>query len=587
MLSGFLASRLLYKPWLCAVALAVVFLLLRLPPDFADFLGDTDDATRLLLVRDLLRGTPWSDPSVQGFGVQGPVPLHWSRLLDGVLASLTAGLRLFVSPSIAELTLRALWPVSLYGAFLGLLLSLAQRTEGQAVMLLFAGFFFLNGLVSFAFLPGRIDHHNLQILGTVGGFVWLFAPVISRWEALGAGALLGLALGIGVESFPLQALGYGLLGLITLQQPKLTERLLFGLLGACAVMFLHLLITLGVRKAPLFECDQLTWPLFVVFAGAAFLLLPSLARPSLSRFWILMAGLWGCIGLAALFSSCVTHPFGPLTRELEPLWLKDILETQSLQSFAALDTPLAIGNAVSALLGLLASVVLALSRRDVFSIAYAALVGGAVALAFWQMKFFPYAASLGLLPLAVVVHKFSLSAAAMGPRVMTLLSWRLVALLVGSHAGLLALILSASSLFGTRTELQGLASLQMQHKSCSQASSLAFLQRAPSAALTLTPLNTAPHVVAHTPLHVVAAPYHRLDQSLLLQHALWTSEPIVAVQQLRQNGIRFVLSCSPQVSSVLPPAATLEMALAYRQPPQGLRVWGQNGDLTLWEVIPH
>jgi hypothetical protein len=176
--------------------------------------------------------------------------------------------------------------------------------------------------------------------------------------------------------------------------------------------------------------------------------------------------------------------------------------------------------------------------------------------------------------------------ARVGPKVMTLLSWRLVGIMIGSHASILLLTLGLFQLLFMQNHAQGLAAVQAQHKSCSQRSSLAFLREAPASALTLTPLNTGPHVVAHTPLHVVAAPYHRLDHSLLLQHALWTADPAVAVVMLREHRVRFVLICSPLVTGEAVRPATLEMALARRSPPTGLREWGQSGDLVLWEVIP-
>lgn len=48
-------------------------------------LGDTDDATRLVMVRDMFAGHGWWDQKITR--LQPPVGLymHWSRLLDGGL----------------------------------------------------------------------------------------------------------------------------------------------------------------------------------------------------------------------------------------------------------------------------------------------------------------------------------------------------------------------------------------------------------------------------------------------------------------------------------------------------------------------
>ena len=73
-------------------------------------LGDTDDATRLVMVRELLAGRGWWDQ--HWLRLQPPVGvyMHWSRLLDGGLAGLTLLFRLVLSPADAEYATRIVWP---------------------------------------------------------------------------------------------------------------------------------------------------------------------------------------------------------------------------------------------------------------------------------------------------------------------------------------------------------------------------------------------------------------------------------------------------------------------------------------------
>src|SRR6185312_14768517 len=54
----------------------------------AGALGDTDDAMRLVMVRDLLAGRGWYDQVIWRLQPPHGVLLHWSRLVDGGIAAL-------------------------------------------------------------------------------------------------------------------------------------------------------------------------------------------------------------------------------------------------------------------------------------------------------------------------------------------------------------------------------------------------------------------------------------------------------------------------------------------------------------------
>ena len=51
--------------------------------DIGKTLGDTDDALRLVLVREVLHGRGWYDQLVTRLAPPTGVWMHWSRLLDG------------------------------------------------------------------------------------------------------------------------------------------------------------------------------------------------------------------------------------------------------------------------------------------------------------------------------------------------------------------------------------------------------------------------------------------------------------------------------------------------------------------------
>ena len=118
------ASRPLWV-W-CLVAIAVFALLeLRVDPTrLVTSLGDADDATRLIQVRDLINGASWFDRTLPSIGAPEPLVSHWSRLIDAPLALMLVTFERVMSPATAEFAVRALWPLIV---FLPLLFFLARE----------------------------------------------------------------------------------------------------------------------------------------------------------------------------------------------------------------------------------------------------------------------------------------------------------------------------------------------------------------------------------------------------------------------------------------------------------------------------
>src|SRR5262245_27824807 len=79
-------------------------------PSFWDSLGDTDDAARLVSVRELLAGARWFDTTLARIGAPEPLVSHWSRLIDAPLAAMIALFSPLLGNDGAELATRILWP---------------------------------------------------------------------------------------------------------------------------------------------------------------------------------------------------------------------------------------------------------------------------------------------------------------------------------------------------------------------------------------------------------------------------------------------------------------------------------------------
>src|SRR4030081_1073686 len=74
-------------------------------------LGDTDDAMRLVQLRDFLGGQGWFDLHQPRLGPPAGYDSHWSRLIDAGLAGLFGVVRYFFDAELAERLMRVVWPL--------------------------------------------------------------------------------------------------------------------------------------------------------------------------------------------------------------------------------------------------------------------------------------------------------------------------------------------------------------------------------------------------------------------------------------------------------------------------------------------
>ena len=63
---------------------------------------DSDDAMRLVQVRDFLNGQGWFDLTVKRLAAPEPMIMHWSRIIDVPLAALIRAFALFLTMDSAE-----------------------------------------------------------------------------------------------------------------------------------------------------------------------------------------------------------------------------------------------------------------------------------------------------------------------------------------------------------------------------------------------------------------------------------------------------------------------------------------------------
>ena len=139
---------------------ALVCAILCYGPTVLPGFRDTDDATRLEMVRELLGGQGWYDQAILRLNPPHGVWMHWSRLLDGGIAALLVALRQVMPAIAAEYWTRYAWPLIWIFPAVAAALALARNLGARSAVFLAAAVMLVDLNAYRQFVPGRIDHHN-------------------------------------------------------------------------------------------------------------------------------------------------------------------------------------------------------------------------------------------------------------------------------------------------------------------------------------------------------------------------------------------------------------------------------------------
>src|SRR4029079_11176623 len=169
-----------------------------------------------ITVRELIGGAPWFDTTLPRIGAPEPLVSHWSRLIDAPLVALIIALTPLLGVEQADLVMRFVWPALLFFALALIVAREAHRRAGP-VGAAFAIVLITTSAVALAqFRPGRVDHHNAQILCAVAGLIFLARSPTDKRAGWIAGTLLGLGLAIGYEAIALVVPALALAALVGL-----------------------------------------------------------------------------------------------------------------------------------------------------------------------------------------------------------------------------------------------------------------------------------------------------------------------------------------------------------------------------------
>lgn len=578
-------------PWpillaLC-VAVVAVFAALNIyfKPTLLTAFWDSDDATRLVQVRELLDGASWYDTTLPRFGGAEPLVSHWSRIVDLPLAFMLASFEQAMPQAQAEMATPALWPLMLLVAFTYLMARTIERQGGQKAMLVGLALM-LASYGTQQFLPGRIDHHNAIILCTVIGTLMLGQRLEAPDAGWGAGVLLGLGIAIGYEPIVLTVAALGMAVLFGL----LPRRSLLGPSRAAVTFAATQATAFALTTAPdnfgVIHCDALSLNLVALASVAAIgvcVVQTAETRLSTVAKIIILAGT-GAVGLAlygAMEPACLAGPFGQVDPAVVPLWLSGVSETRSFLMYDLVPEA-AIANALFLAAGVYGGVKLVRAApTDETRFGMAALLI-AIPLAVWQLKFLPYATYLSVPFIAV---GFTLSTAKAARQAPTRSSMAVQVLGLAVIAGAAWLLIGQSQPAQKKFEAQGVT-----FRSCVAPAAMAPLAALPGG-LAVADVDLGPFIVAMTPLSVLSAPYHRIAGAIIAAHDILHASPAEAERRLREAGARYVITCDRYAStkpSRPDPADALQTLLFNGTPPAFLKpvTLGEPTPLRVWRFEP-
>jgi hypothetical protein len=499
-------------------------------------LGDTDDAVRLVSVRDLLHGAPWFDTTLPRIGAPVPLVSHWSRLIDAPLAVSIGVLTPALGSERAELITRILWPAMLMLALQLVFVREAHRRGGAwaAALALIFTMTSITAIVQFS--PGRVDHHNAMIACTVAGLLFLERSLREADAAWPAGVLLGLALAIGYEPIALSVPALAIAAIIGVWTGNTTPAAR-AVTAATATMLAALVVTARWSHWMPIHCDALAVNLPLASGCCAVGLWFARGERQGRAGRLLIAAASAAVGLAlfaALEPACLRGPYGQVSPELLRIWMDSVMETKSVFKIVETNAPLGWSFILFAGAGAFVQVVEARRRADAASALAAAIAVLALILGCWALKLMPYASWLAAMSLAVWV-------ASLRPfRPLSVGVTRCTAALLLSQATMFALVDSVGIVRGAQSPSGPIdAAVGGQ---CVESQSFAPLSSlAPG--LVAADLELGPYIVATSEHRVVATPHHRLQTGILANRAILTAPPEEAVREIRRLGVNYVALC--------------------------------------------
>ena len=579
-------------------ALPVVFLIvatilvIRTMLSPGPLFADTDDAMRLVVVRDFLAGQNWYDLVQHRLDTPFGAEVHWSRLVDLPIATIIYVLTPVLGAAGATIGAAYIWPLTLLAALLFVSAGLARRLLGSAGVLPALILPALSPAIFTEFVPGRIDHHNVEILLTLA-IAWATIEALQRPRfAWLAGVLCGTALAIATESLPAIAAAILVFALLWVIDAKRGVQLRsFGLAFGLAAMA-HLALTRPPSRWLEPACDMISsvyvgGALIVAIAFVVVTLLPTARSPWLRLLLLGGLGTLGLAGLLTLYPQCLAGPYGGVDLWLRQNWLANIAEAKPWTA-SVVDLPvfsLAVGLPVLFGLAAICIRVIRIPQDRGQWLVLLAFLGFAGAIMLLQVR----GARLAVMPavpaaawvIAMAWQRFEHKRGVASTALLVL------ACLAFSGSGIV-LVVAGLSAMKPSGRAQVVATAQADKLPCLLPSAFADLKALPPERI-MTPIDLGSHMLMETPHSVVSAPYHR-DVDGLRDTFDFFSQPIDQARLiLERRGIGLVVTCPAMAEMAgLPDRAPDSFAALAEK--NALPAWlsdvSLGGPLKIYAVLP-
>jgi uncharacterized membrane protein len=302
--------------------------------------SDIDDVLRSAQIHQLLAHGRWFDLTIAGIDMPGAYLSPWSRLVDLPYVLLSWAFGTVTDQANAVWWAFRIWqPVLLVGFSLLWVLTAIRITghERKVEPIPIIAAFAMMPLTLWEFTPGRIDHHNVQIVLLMAALYGL-----SGWSVVDgfmAGVACGLSFVVGLELAPvllIVLIGPGLAWIAGVPGSARVQTSLAAGLALTTLLSGGLLI--GPARLMQTECDAFSAPFATVFLGYSALTALSVSlvrskRPAI-RFAVLsLSAVVLAASTALLFPACLQGPYHAIDPVVRGLWLDRIQQEKSFLEF--------------------------------------------------------------------------------------------------------------------------------------------------------------------------------------------------------------------------------------------------------------
>ena len=494
-------------------------------------LEDPDNDMRLAQIRDWLGGQRWFDVTQYRVDVPFGLHTHWSRIADLPTGGLIALLTPLVGSGVAERIAVTVEPPLLLVAAVALLVAIAANCAGPRTRLPGALLAIYAVKMLWEFVPGRIDHHALQIVLVLATVAALTAATRARLAALAA-VCAALSLATSLETAPYLVVVAGWVAVRWAVRGA-------GVRGPTAGFFAGLALAVpavfaatvpyadwALAKSDALGRGHVTAALLLGGALAALAAgLPATATMRTRALAVAGVAVVGAALVRGVFPEVLANPYAMIGPQLDRLWLRHVTETRTaLDDWAKspLTATLRLAYAV-----VIAPVAFWLAwrsrgdRRDRLAL-LAALALLAVPLAAWHLRGTALAAAVAT-PIGAVL-------------VVALLDRSVAAAVAGMVAiGLLQIADFAAPVPKPHRP-------EVVDADCALPADYAELRREP-AGLILGQINLAGPIMVFTPHSVLSAGVHRGWRGIAYAFDTWMAAPAAARERLRAHHVRYLALC--------------------------------------------